>query len=372
MSLRKSLLRSGLEGRPGRRHRGIRGPRRQKGVALIVVLMMFAILYVIAIEVMYRQDRFRARTENLLEWDARYQYALAAEAIARRGLLDDLNSDREDGSMVDDCQDEIWAVNLPPTPYEDALISATVQDLQGRFNLNWLVRLEGDQFVRDEAWRERLALLLAATLTDPGKAERLSHEMADWLDSNNIVDGIEGAEDAEYRYRRTANLPAAHESEMRALLSMRAEDIPEENFWGLFTALPNDTRLNINTAPLPVLDAIFADTVGAAGTQRVAEIRQQGAIDDVGTLLGEPPFNQLETEQRQQLAEILDVRSDFFQVMINIQRAQQRSRLITRIHRPAQGASQVFSRQLVPVMGPLEAACNPLYEVEQGEGGGME
>jgi general secretion pathway protein K len=26
-------------------------------------------------EVMFRQDRFRVRTENLLEWDKRYQYA---------------------------------------------------------------------------------------------------------------------------------------------------------------------------------------------------------------------------------------------------------------------------------------------------------
>lgn len=345
------------------------GPRKQKGMALIVVMMIFAIIYIIAVEVMYRQDRFRARTENLLEWDARYQYALAAEAVAKRGLLDDLANDQEQGAMVDDCQDEGWAVNLPPTPYEDALLSATVQDLQGRFNLNWLVQLEGDAFVRDEAWRERLAALLAATLTDPGKAQRLSHEMADWLDSNNIVDGIEGAEDAEYRYRRTPNMPAAHESEMRALLSMRADDIPEEqHFWGLFTALPNTTLLNINTAPLPVLDAIFADTIGSAATQRIAELRQQGAIDDIGTLFGEAPFSEIESEQRQQLAGLFDVRSDYFQVMINVQRGEQRSRLVTRLFRPAEGATEVFSRQLVPVMGPLEPACNPLYEADGGGG----
>nr|WP_231867833.1 hypothetical protein [Alcanivorax sp. HI0007] len=34
--------------------------------------------------------------------------------------------------MVDDCVEEQWAVQLPPTPYEDAMLSASVQDLQGR------------------------------------------------------------------------------------------------------------------------------------------------------------------------------------------------------------------------------------------------
>lgn len=344
------------------------GPRKQRGMALIVVMMMFAIIYIIAIEVMYRQDRFRARSENLLEWDARYQYALAVEAVAKRGLLDDLIADQEEGALVDDCQDEAWAVNLPPTPYENAMLTATVQDLQGRFNLNWLVQLEGDQFVRDDVWRERLAALLAITLKDPTRAQRLSHEMADWMDTNNIVDGIEGAEDAEYRYRRTPNLPVAHESELRALLSMNAEDIPEENFWGLFTALPTSTTLNINTAPLPVLNAVFADTVGATAGQRIAELRRQGAIQDVSALFNEPPFDQIETEQRQELANMLDVRSDYFQVMINVQRGDLRSRLITRLFRPQEGATEIFSRQLVPVMGPLEPACNPLYDVP-GEGG---
>ena len=45
------------------------GRRRQQGMALIIVLMLFAILAAVTTEVMFRQDRFRVRTENLLEWD---------------------------------------------------------------------------------------------------------------------------------------------------------------------------------------------------------------------------------------------------------------------------------------------------------------
>ena len=46
---------------------GLRGASRarQRGMALIIVLMLFAILAAITTEVMFRQDRFRTRTENL-------------------------------------------------------------------------------------------------------------------------------------------------------------------------------------------------------------------------------------------------------------------------------------------------------------------
>src|SRR5690606_15417948 len=150
----------------------------------------------------------------------------AAETVAIQALIDDLEDDRLNNALLDDCIEETWAVSLPPTPYEDAVLSATVQDLQGRFNLNWLIAQQGNEFVRDELWRERLAAQVGKTLVDAGKGKVLSHELADWMDSNNVVAGVEGAEEAEYRCRRTPNGPVAHESGMRALRSMTSADIP--------------------------------------------------------------------------------------------------------------------------------------------------
>ncbi len=85
-------------------------------MALIIVLMLFAILAAITTEVMFRQDRFRTRTENLLQWDKRYQYAMAAEVVAVQGLNDDLEGDRQENQQVDDCVEEQWAVELTPRP----------------------------------------------------------------------------------------------------------------------------------------------------------------------------------------------------------------------------------------------------------------
>lgn len=341
------------------------GPQRQRGMALVIVLMLFAIITVITMEVLVRQDRFLTRADNLLQWDKRYQYAVAAEVVATQGLNLDLIQDRENNRMVDDCVEEQWAIRLPPTPYEDAVLSASVQDLQGRFNLNWLVTSGGEGFVRDDLRVEQLTRLLANTLPDPNKASRIANEMTDWIDSNSIVDGLEGAEDADYRFRRVPNMPVAHETELRAVLSFAIEDVfPDPLIWGLFTALPLNTRLNVNTAPRLVLDAVVGPFAGNAGVDAIVALREEQGITDIAALLQQAPFSELQADARSRLSDLLGVSSEYFQVMVDVGVNQQQSRLVSRIvRRQAQGAggTMVFSRQVKPMLTPLEPACNPFF-----------
>lgn len=344
------------------------GRRRQRGMALVIVLMLFAILAAITTEVMFRQDRFRTRTENLLEWDKRYQYAMAAEVVAIQALIDDQEEDNRTNSMVDDCTQEQWAVELPATPYEDAILSASVQDLQGRFNLNWLVTGGGAAFERNDEARDMLQRLLEQILPDPGKASLLANEMADWLDSNNIVDAVEGAEDAEYRFRRTPNMPAAHESELRALRDFTAADtFPDPDMWGLFTALPLDSKLNLNTASKPVLDAVLGKAAGSGAADAVIALRQDEPISDVGELMQQEPFSSMEADQKQAISDRLGVASEYFQIMVDVEVAGNVSRLVSRVKRASTGGpdgTQVFSRQVKPLLSPLEPACNPFYNAD--------
>jgi general secretion pathway protein K len=333
---------------------------RQGGAALIIVLLLFAVLVALAVEVMYRLDHFRTRTGNLLSWDQRYQYAIAAETLAIQALIDDLENDRKNNSITDDCVNDRWGVTLPPMPYEQAMLNASVQDLQGRFNINWLVTPQPPAYERNPEAIARFEQLLAVILPDPMRASVLAMEMADWIDSNNLVDGIDGAEDGEYRDRRTPNLPAAHESELRALRSFAPEDSGTDLFWSYLTALPPTTRLNVNTAPPVVLDALLSSTVGNAGTQVIVQQREQGAIDSVATLLQMAPFSTLTPEQRTELEGLLSVNSEFFQVMVDVSMDSGISRLVSRIHRPDNAETVVFSRQLVPVLVPLEPPCNSL------------
>jgi general secretion pathway protein K len=340
---------------------------KQRGVALIIVLMLFAILATITLEIIFRQDRFLTRADNLLQWDKRYQYAMAAEVVAQQGLIDDLEDDRNNNAMVDDCVEEQWAVQLPPTPYEDAMLSASVQDLQGRFNLNWLITASGDEFIRNTRAIAQLTRLIEQTFPGEANASRLANEMADWLDSNNIVDSVEGAEDPEYRNRRTPNLPAAHESEMRALLSFRVADQPAEpQVWGLLTALPLGTTLNVNTAPPQVLDAVIGDMAGTAAVQAVLDARQEKPVTEISELMKLPPLDDLSADEKNDLASLLGVSSEYFQVMVDVEVDGQLSRLVSRLRRATgQGeTTAVFSRQVSPLLTPLEPACNPFYNAD--------
>lgn len=345
-----------------RRHRRPPG-RRQRGMALVIVLMLFAILATLTTEVLYRQDRFRIRAEHLLDWSKRYQYAQAVEVVAIQGLNDSLEYEQKNNIKEDDCTREKWAVQLPPTPYDDAVLSASVQDLQGRFNLNWLVTAKGGNFERDNTARDMLKRLLQETLPDPSKAELLANEMTDWIDSNNIVDAVDGAEDADYRLRRTPNMPVADASELRALRDFTVKDLfPDPRDWGLFTALPVDTKLNLNTAPRQVLDAVLGEVAGADAADVVINMRKQAPITSVADVMQKPPFSSLSAKQAKALSGRLGVASQYFQVMVDVSMDGNVSRLISRIQRLSSGNStHVFSREMVPVLTPLEPACNPFY-----------
>jgi general secretion pathway protein K len=338
--------------------------RRQGGVALLVVLTIFALAASLAAVILYRQSHFRERTANLLNWDQRYQYALSVEAIAVQGLQMDLQQDVHNNQLVDSCAHEQWAVSIPSTPYKSALVSASVQDLQARFNLNWVVTTGKDGFIQNKTGISMLEGLLASTLSSPSKANQLAFEMADWSDSNNLVDDVYGAEDASYPLSRTPNMPIAHESEFRALLDMKQDDIGDPDFWQYLTALPIPSTLNVNDAPPKVLDAVFGAIPGLSGgsaAQAIIQLRQNAAITSIDQVMAVVPFSALAADVASDLRKYLSVDSHYFQVMVDVGIDGQYTRLVSRLQRPAQGQTAVYSREIVPRLGPLEPACNPVY-----------
>lgn len=183
--------------------------------------------------------------------------------------------------------------------------------------------------------------------------------MADWLDTNNLVDDAEGAEDAEYRIARTPNAPILHESELRALLAFEADDIPPDSpFWSYFTALPPGQPLNVNTAPELVLNAVFVNAGGPAATQAVMLARAEQPFTSVQEVMALAPFAALAADARQQIQNRLSVTSEYFQLSVDVEMESGTTRLISRLQRPQQGLTRIWSRMLRPVLGPLELACN--------------
>src|SRR5690606_3113079 len=88
-------------------------PKKQKGMVLILVLMIFAFAAVIASELSYQSHREWRRTSNMLNNNDVYLFAKGGEVFAVQKLLMDHAFDRQSGMKADYLTDA-WAVTQAP------------------------------------------------------------------------------------------------------------------------------------------------------------------------------------------------------------------------------------------------------------------
>lgn len=236
--------------------------RKQSGVALITALLITALVTVAAVAMASRQQLDIRRTGNLMEADQAWQYALGVEAWARQVLVDD---DAKRDTLIP-LQDH-WNVAVPPLPVEGGSVQGTVEDLQGRFNLNNVLKTDGTP---DPTQVQMLQILLDNITAKDDKLSLppfAADVVVDWLDTlpdvyrNGAEDGAYlGMEPVPYR---AANRLMESPSELLALAGFSPRVVAA--LAPYVTALP-PTPVNINTAPEMVLMSL-----NAAITQQQAQ-----------------------------------------------------------------------------------------------------
>jgi len=232
---------------------------RQKGIALLTVLLVVVLATIAAVGMTSRQQIDIRRTENILRNDQIYLYLLGAEDWAKQILA----QDSKDNST--DTLDDNWATILPPMPIEGGTVSGTIEDMQGRFNVNSLL-IDGKV---DEENLKRFKRLLQILELSPEIAEAV----VDWLDDNEQV-RQQGAEDNSYLNSetpyRTANGEMASTSE---LLYVRGMDFDRYQLLKPYLcALPGNTAININTSPAAVI-ASLAEGLALESAEKLVEER---------------------------------------------------------------------------------------------------
>ncbi len=226
----------------------MRSPRRQRGVALITAILVVALATILAVNVGFKGYLDQRRSANMFAADQGFEVAMGAEAWA----ADILRRDGMTAGKVDDFTEE-WATPIPPIPVEGGEVSGQLEDMQGRFNLNSLVKFENGKLVRDDAAVQRFKNLLQILEIEDKWADIL----VDWLDTDIEAGFPDGAEDNVYTTQtpayRPPNMRITRPSEILAL-----QDFGIERYRRLepfITALPGNTPLNLCTAPPEVLDA---------------------------------------------------------------------------------------------------------------------
>ncbi|HEX6834232.1 MAG TPA: type II secretion system minor pseudopilin GspK [Rudaea sp.] len=249
---------------------------RQRGVALVIALLVVALATILIAVLLDRGELTLARTRNGLRFAQAQAYAqgleaYAARVLARRGM--------QAGDSTDN-NGSAWAVPLPPTPVPGGTISATMRDRNGCFNLNNLVNASGGI---DDNWLHAFTLLLKALRLDPN----LAPAVAAWMVAGSSA--TTGDDDGYYLGLpvpyRTARRDLRHVSELRLVRGIDG---------GVYArlaphvcALPAPTRININTATVPVLMTL----TDSMTEEQAAALWQNGQahFTDVATAVGSLP-----------------------------------------------------------------------------------
>lgn len=280
---------------------------KQQGVALLTVLLVVAMATVLAVAMVKAQQALLQRSSSVFSQDQAYLYTLGAESIAKSVLQDDKEKD-QNKTTPQDSLNESWAKKTPPFPVDGGMVQAHIDDLQGRFNLNDLWQEDGQVNIVALSMFQRIlsALEISPALASP---------IIDWIDSDNLPNDSDGAEEDWYlRLKpayRSANRPFVSVSELSLLRGFTPEIVAKLSPY--VSALPVFTTININTASAVVLTAM-SDNMTLVMAKDLVEKRPAGGYGSVDSFLEQPLFANLEPNSKQNMMKMLGVRSQFFSV----------------------------------------------------------
>jgi len=225
-------------------------PKRQRGIALLVAILLVALGTIIAATVAYENAMTARRGTATFAFDEALLVGEGAESIAAYGLRQLRQNDPNQTF-----EGQGWAKPVGPMEIvPGVMLAAQLEDLQSRFNLNNIV---GQDNRPDPLQLQAFAKLLEAV----GLETKWAGYMADWISSGVTPSGVDGAKDSVYMGQtppyRTANRYITSITELLAL-----PDFGRERYAKLapyVTALPYRTQLNVCTAKGEVLDAFLPD-----------------------------------------------------------------------------------------------------------------
>lgn len=281
---------------------------QQRGVAIVLAMGVVALAALGATAIMVTQSTW-ARQNELEADHVQAQKLIQVGVDWTRALLGD---DRRASSV--DTLGEPWALRLPPIPVENGSLEGHIEDLQGRFNLNNMVK-HGRP---DRAQIAHFQRLLSILDLPPALADSL----ADWIDADGEVQSPGGAEDAFYLALQSPYLaPNRPLIDVAELVLVRGfDDGVRLRLRPFVSALPAFTAVNVNTAAPEVIAAVV-DGLDLDGARALVEKRDRSYFRDRTDLLNQLP--------KGAVAAIEDISfgSDYFlvQLRVSIGSAQARS-----------------------------------------------
>ena len=229
-----------------RQWRSGRPPARQRGIALLVAILLVALGTIIAASIAYENAMTARKGAAVLALDQSVLVGEAAEALAAYGLRLVWRSDKTHIYIGQGWDKPVGPVEVVP----DVMLTASLEDLSGRFNLNSLVNADGSVNQTNFAAFQQLLSYLDI---EP----KWAGYIVDWIDPDIVPQNPDGAEDSVYMGQsppyRTPNMYITSASEILALPGFGHDRYAK--LAPYIVALPIDAKINICTASGMVLDA---------------------------------------------------------------------------------------------------------------------
>lgn len=271
----------------------------QRGVAIVLAMGVVAMAALAATAIMITQSTW-SRQGELTAAHVQAQTLVQAGADWARAVLGD---DRRLGSI--DHPGEPWALRLPAMPVEGGELTGFIEDQQGLFNLNNLVK-DGKVDLTQLAHFQRLLSVL-------GLPVALAYTLVDWIDADSEPQPQGGAEDETYLALQppylAANRPLTSVDELALVNGF--DDGVRARLRPFVTALPRHTPLNANTASPEVLAAVV-EGLGLDGARSLIAHRGRSYFSDSGDFIRQLPEGvQVETED-------ISFGSDYFMATLRV------------------------------------------------------
>ena len=272
--------------------------RAQRGIALVTAVMIVAIVAAVAAKIAFAHQIWFRQMENVADRGATDLLRRGALHWASVALLEDASQNSVDHLG------EPWAMGLPTLPVDGGAIKVSIEDAEGRFNLNNLVQNNA----KSQQDYDVFSRLLQNLKLDP----LLANAVVDWIDADSVP-SPGGAEDVDYLSLklpyRAANQPFVSVEELRLVRGFDPKTV--QTLLPYVTVLPPQqgrTPINVNTASAVLLAALA--NMDMAWADRVVDNRSGKAMQNVAD------FSSLLPQGFKLQAGLADVKTNFFLITL--------------------------------------------------------
>ncbi|MDN2479948.1 type II secretion system minor pseudopilin GspK [Vibrio agarivorans] len=320
--------------------------RKQRGVAIIVVLMILAVMASIAASMSGRLFTQFKRATNQINYQQAYWYSLGVEALAVVGI----EQSYKDSDTINTSQ--AWALEEQTYPLDYGVARGRIWDRQACLNLNAIGSATIPTNSNQRPYIMRVwQYLLEAVDVDNYLAETITDSTYEFIDPDNSTQTISGVEDSYYESVQPAYLTAnswiADSSELRAINGVTGEIM--QKVAPMVCALPTDQWvLNVNTIEphqAPLLEAMFHPHLSDSDAKNLIEGRPYDGWDSVDDFLAESEMSSVEAGVRDEAKAFLGVDSQYFELDAQVWVEQSRVRIRSLLYSDNRETASVVRRR---------------------------